>query len=127
MKSKCCNEELLTIYLDGAQQGLGHPYCSKCGKVDRVMTTTPQLSKELEKAFDEKFKHDFRDGGSSSCYGGKDCDCWVKDAKQFLAQALQDQREGFVKEVEMMELSGRGEEYRLAQDHIIDILKGKTK
>jgi len=92
MKSKCCNEELLTIYLDGAQQGLGHPYCSKCGKVDRVMTTTPQLSKELEKAFDEKFKHDFRDGGSSSCYGGKDCDCWVKDAKQFLAQALQDQR-----------------------------------
>jgi len=92
------------------------------------MTTTPQLSKELEKAFDEKFKHDFRDGGSSSCYGGKDCDCWVKDAKHFLAQALADQRDGYVAEVEKLENTFAGDDhYYGALKQVKDILKGETK
>jgi len=95
------------------------------------MTTPPQVPPELEKKFDDEvyIPHDSWCSSQSNPFYKCDCDYLknVESAKRFLAQALQDQREGFVKEVEMMELSGRGEEYRLAQDHIIDILKGKTK
>jgi len=92
------------------------------------MTTTLQLPVELEKQFDEELSTlnvthipiRVKKNGEVMQNAG----AYVK---HFLAQALEDQKEGFVREVEMMELSGRGEEYRLAQDHIIDILKGKTK
>lgn len=85
----------------------------------------PKLSPEMEKAFDEQVGRYMADFSMPNNFDANER--LNKVAKYFLAQALQDQREGFVKEVEMMELSGRGEEYRLAQDHIIDILKGKTK
>jgi len=95
------------------------------------MTTTPQLlRKNLHSVYtlcNECHTWGVNYPGSKECGNCGSFDTMVYYDEETVAQALQDQREGFVKEVEMMELSGRGEEYRLAQDHIIDILKGKTK
>jgi len=124
MKSKCCNEELLTIYLDGAQQGLGHPYCSKCGKVDRVMTTTPQLPPDLEKQFDEELgtlnvthipirvKKNGEVMQNAGAY-----------VKHFLAQALEDQKEGFLEKVGKLPITST--EANITLTNVLLILRGK--
>jgi hypothetical protein len=90
------------------------------------MQNKSQLPPELEKQFDEEFKHDFRDGGSSSCYGGKDCDCWVKDAKQFLATALEEQRLRYIKQVEKLPVSKLSIYQIIDVRDVLSILNGET-
>ncbi len=91
-----------------------------------MSNTKPQLSEELKKKFDEEFVFigTNNDEGGHYDYESLNTSSPI-EIRNFLATALEEQREKLVFDIETMELSGKSVDYKKAQDDVLVILNRK--